>query len=249
MMELLRSYSRALIFRSRLLSMGELNFRRKFLILSLAIAVFFFGAVIGFDSYFGEDAGKSEIERVTVRFREWRQRLSGNALKPSEFEKIDFSLPGDPGYGDDPAYEFFNPAGRFKASPIPQKLIDTITTKKHVRLIFNLRRVKVNHDSISTNGLSLSSSESDILLGDFESLQVIVPHIKSDVCKKWPAIGARPSDEHLVFDLGLDNQKAVEDLSTLLGCVKNKKDGQIYYFSRSLGTRYKPTQASDWKLK
>lgn len=48
---------------------------------------------------------------------EWRDILSkAQVKKPEQLGTIDFSLPGSPGYGDDPSTEFFNPLGPYKAN-------------------------------------------------------------------------------------------------------------------------------------
>lgn len=48
---------------------------------------------------------------------EWRDILSkAQVKKADQFGMIDFSLPGSPGYGDDPSTEFFNPIGPYKAN-------------------------------------------------------------------------------------------------------------------------------------
>lgn len=97
---------------------------------------------------------KDEVEKWELCFRahmeyEWRIRnwrkiiskaIEGKKLLESDFEKIDFSLPGDSGFGDDVENEFFNPEGTFRATPIPQDLIDSLSSKKNTRLIFNLRK-------------------------------------------------------------------------------------------------------------
>lgn len=84
-------------------------------------------------------------------------------ISPDDFEKLDFSLPGDPAYGDDPTYEVFNPEGPYKIDDAPpeaqrpfppQKWIDELTTVKNTRLIYNIRR-HVNRHGIVRDDLVL----------------------------------------------------------------------------------------------
>lgn len=97
---------------------------------------------------------KEEIEKWEPcyrAFREYDRRLWGwrgvinkatkeKKLSTEDFNKLDFSLPDDPGFGDDPENEFFNPQGKYKAIPMPQDLIDELSSVKNTRLIFNVRR-------------------------------------------------------------------------------------------------------------
>jgi len=78
---------------------------------------------------------------------EWKQGVSSmnkkKQLNLDEFEKIDFSKPGDPDFGDDPQNEFFNKEGRFGSFPFrypDQEGLDAITEENGVRIIFNVRR-------------------------------------------------------------------------------------------------------------
>ncbi|MBL8713605.1 MAG: hypothetical protein JNM12_11955 [Alphaproteobacteria bacterium] len=79
----------------------------------------------GFSSYPPDTKEMEEVLRIRAiqdrvfrsGIKNWQVLLHGQ-ISLDEFQKIDFSLPGTPGFGQNPEYEFFNPQGRFKAQPL-----------------------------------------------------------------------------------------------------------------------------------
>jgi hypothetical protein len=68
-----------------------------------------------------------------------RDKVLYGDFKLDDYEKLDFSLPGDPGFGSKPEFEIYNPDGNFRIT-YHQESIDEVTTKPNTREIYNIRR-------------------------------------------------------------------------------------------------------------
>lgn len=76
--------------------------------------------------------------------------LATGSLQPYEFEKLDFTLPWNKGYGDNVAYEVFNPGGKIRAPLIAdggdflkdnwEFHFSALTGRENSAVVFNLRR-------------------------------------------------------------------------------------------------------------
>lgn len=130
--------------------------------------------------------------------------------------KIDFSLPGDPEYGDDPDNEFFNPSGKFKAKIIPQDLIDWVAKKKGTHIIFNIR--KVEFEIAPEDGYDPFSST--------EWLYLIIPDVKP-ACEINGVIDLHKTKG---FPVAPDNHTTVVDKETIAGCLYDIDRKTINWF-------------------
>jgi hypothetical protein len=134
--------------------------------------------------------------------REWSTILN-EKLKPvtaEGFTSLDFSLPGDEGFGDDSDPEFFNPSGRFKARQLSQ---DHLAIKP----IFNVRR----HLTKIANSTSMNLKES-------VGLYAIIPL----------DIKCSGSDESIV--VAPDNHVIITDTRTIHGCQRSSDGQAYYFF-------------------
>lgn len=162
------------------------------------------------------------------RIQYWSQIFRGliekNELRVEDFEKIDFSLPGDPGFGGDPENEFFNPEGKFKAPPIPQEVIDDLTTVKNTRLIFNLR---------GWLNRVLYESTGSVPPKEFEVLVVIIPNVVPKCLLPGSKVYAwyeRSLKKQEKIDIAPDNKTVVEDKKLMSG-MRFVDQKQRYYIS------------------
>ncbi len=180
----------------------------------------------------------SQAQQRTNVVNEWtatlRTLLKSHKLRPEEFENIDFSLPGDPGYGDDPDNEFFNPAGRFKAQPMPQEEIDYWATAKNTRLVFNIRR-----------HIADTSDDGFIRIGTtVDQLVYFIPNVK-DSCIEFTTDNNVDVMKGAPFKTKPDNHEIVDDGYYFNGCVRTKNRERVYMFY-VLATRYKQPQSNNW---
>lgn len=131
-------------------------------------------------------------------------------------EKLDFSVPGSPEYGDHPEFEIFNPAGgQILYVTDPASLEYWKTYAEEFRVFFSLGN--------KVPGLGTEKSE----------LIAIVPHMKKPSCEminEWMKLKSIPDVERInttayPADL-LPSELAV--LPDTQGCVKTP-DGYYYY--------------------
>lgn len=178
---------------------------------------------------------------VSTINHEWRdiilREITSGHLVPADFETIDFSLPGDPSYGDNPEKEFFNPNGPFKAHVVPQAQIDSLAIAKGTRLIFNIRRSK-----LPTNGYEGHMPPGTI----FDTLFVILPNVIED-CGVYSDWGNVHPTKGVAFDTKADNQVVVDDGFMFNGCVHTKDRQHIYYF-QSFAQRLKKPGSETWQI-
>lgn len=143
--------------------------------------------------------------------------IQDKRLNLEDFEKIDFSLPGDTGFGDDPENEFFNPKGKFKAVPIPQELINQLTTVKNTRPIFNIRR------SVDT------LPETDLPRGTtIDYLTLIIPNMKERCVEIIDEVNGVTHDE---IKMSSNNHSIVKDDTALSACVHTTDKKHRYFFT------------------
>lgn len=172
------------------------------------------------------------------RIRQWRgiveKAIAEKKLLKENFEKIDFSLPDDPDFGDDTENEFFNPDGIFKATPIPQELIDELSSVKNSRLVFNLRRW------FDTGKYQTTDLFSNLYRTD---LMVIIPNFIS-VCPRehfgWNGSSFTKEDIYIAPD----NHSIVEDKNDQFGYrISSSNNGKYYlpdgrrYYLREIAIR------------
>lgn len=161
-------------------------------------------------------------------FSDWQKIIfyasMEGTLKPTDFEKIDFALPGDDGYGDDPENEFFNPAGKFKAKPIPKSWLEQWTTSKKTRVVFNIRR--------------------DPTTKIHEILYAIVPNIKGN-CSEFSTNGNVDPLSGVNFELAPDNHSVVHDPYLLIGGCVHGQNNKVFYFEQ-LAVRRKDMETNEW---
>lgn len=171
-------------------------------------------------------------------FREYRLRLEvwqgwlhklreEKKFFGSEYEKIDFSLPEESGFGDDPENEFFNPKGRFRAVPVPQKIIDALTTRPDTKLVFNLRRELVGVESTE-----FMSPPQELPPGYLTKLTAILPNF----IPACPGAQGWKEGDFIVKDqpIAPDNQ------TVLIGDFADftvTKDGKQRYYAEALQNR------------
>lgn len=144
----------------------------------------------------------------------------------NDFERLDFSLPGDAEYGDNPAFEFFNPQSIFHVRPYSEYLphfIDQATTVATPRVIVNLRR------SVRPDGRTL------------DALYAIVPNIKKDKCLRIQSLGSLKIEKN--------NSVVVEDKSFLKsGCVAEEKTPDRVYLFVPFFSRHRQTATDNWSI-
>lgn len=156
--------------------------------------------------------------------------LKKKLLKPEDFEKVDFSIPGEKGFGDNANNEFFNPDGPFKFLPIEQAKIDAESTKQNNKPMFNLRR------SVETRGQIR------------DTLFMMIPYAK-----------CRPDNKYSIFVFD-DNRKIVGDTQPLPQCffaLKNKfiREGvlpdkkKVIFHAIPIASRYLNTETNKWTVK
>ena len=132
----------------------------------------------------------------------WRAILN-DQQKPvteSDFIGMDFSLPGDRGFGDDPDNEFFNSSGRFKAQQLNQ---DHLVIKP----LFNVRR---HFTKIATQP-SIGTKES-------VGLYAIIP------------LDINCSSSDASIQVAPNNHEIVTDVRTLYGCHRASDGLSYYFF-------------------
>jgi len=178
-------------------------------------------------------------KRLGKRLNDWSkifQELNKSGqFNLDDFEKVDFSLSVDPTYGDNPSFEFFNPAGRFKAQPVPQELLDEIAEDGKGKIIFNLRRgiEERNEDYLP------SRLEVDILFA-------IVPNVKRRECNNVNDIGNGDPVVGIPFQLGPNNSLAISDGFHFKGCTYTHDRKHVYIFY-PLFERYRRLGDGEWK--
>lgn len=158
------------------------------------------------------------------RIRQWRRivekGVAEKKLLKDDFEKIDFSLPGDPDFGDEPEVEFFNPHGNFRADPMPQGILDELSEVKGSRLIFNTRKW------YETWVAELSG-----LPPHFRTALIVIAPNFIPSCSK----GGRQIWEEDTFKIGTfaiepNNHSVVEDRENTLVNMRVTPDGKRYYW-------------------
>lgn len=161
----------------------------------------------------------------------WRNDiLEKKLLKPEDFEEIDFSMPGEKGFGDNAKNEFFNPNGPFKFVPIEQEKIDSESTKQNNKPMFNLRR-----------DVEIRGQVRDTLF-------VMIPYAK-----------CTPDNKYSIFVLD-DNRTVVGDTRPLPQCffaLKNKfiREGimpdkqKVIFHAIPIVSRYLNVETNKWTVK
>jgi len=155
--------------------------------------------------------------------------IAERQIEYDDFEKIDFSFPGDRGYGDNPKWEFFNPEGIFKAPLIPQDLLDRVTTEKGTRPVFNVRSTT---DPEAVFELSLPPGTRT------EHLYIIIPNISPD-CAKAEKITSKS------IKVAIDNHEVVYDENLMIGFIQSPDSNQRYLLT-SIMRRIKTPGAKEW---
>lgn len=106
--------------------------------------------------------------------RELSKAIHAGRIKPEEFENLDFTFSAEPGFGQNLAYEVFNPesprtvmtSAEFSLPLIPQALIDDAVTAPRTSPFFALR------ESLADNEYRTST------------LVMVVPNIDLNKCKE-----------------------------------------------------------------
>ena len=94
-----------------------------------------------------------------------------------DFEKLDFSIPGEAGYGDNPKLEVFNPDGPFKAPLYKGHIIHPQDFKESTEPDSRVMFVRVRQKF---------GTQSDIKFRD--SIYGVVTNIKNQACLTYPYI-------------------------------------------------------------
>lgn len=213
-------------------------------IFSLSLAAIALAAVLFFslpqihDGNFTNIKNRDQKIRRVNTLQNWKETLrsllKSNQLRPEDFEKIDFSLPGDPSYGDDPENEFFNPDGKFKAQPITQENIDFWAKEKNTRVVFNIRRHIENKGdgNIRMNGTVI------------DRLVYFIPNVKESCIEYIPNTNA-DIIKGIPFETAADNHSIVDDGYYFEGCVRTQNREKVFMFV-VLATRYKLPNDENW---
>jgi len=181
----------------------------------------------GFDFFFFEV--NPHIERLQNSLR---KALRSGAIKAEDFEKLDFSMPGDPAYGDNPDYEVFNPEGKIKARPVGQGLMDMVMTVKGVRPIYNIQRFLFDGTKLR------------------DDLVLLIPNATDNSRKNL--CSPSPKSKILPVPVSTDNSKPTDIIDTVklngeagyAGCTLGD-DGRMYYIY-IISQRYGNTEAPGW---
>jgi hypothetical protein len=147
-------------------------------------------------------------------------------IKLSEFEKLDFTWPDQPGFGSNSQYEVFNPQSPRYLGPIkmPAQFLDDVTTVSSTHIFFNLRRYV----------------GSDGKIGDH--LFIVIPNMKQEACNatdrpifKANATFVIPPDNHTI---------AVDTVAPTYACVETP-DHKLYLMG-IVFSRFKQQESSPW---
>lgn len=178
-------------------------------------------------------------ERIGKRLQSWRKNLEdlnqAGLFNVDEFERIDFSLPEDAAYGDDPNNEFFNPGGTFKALPIPQRLLNDVSEGEQGNIFFNIRR-------------GVEKGNADSLPADLEvdTLFAIIPNLKLRKCNNINVIGKGDPEAGIPFKIERDNHIVVSDGFHFKGCTYTHDRKHVYLFF-PIFERYRGIGHDEWK--
>jgi hypothetical protein len=132
----------------------------------------------------------------------------------NDFEKLDFSVPGDLSYGDDVRWEVFNPNGSIRATPIPQSHINALTESNGIRPIFGLRRV--------------TTADSRII----DYLSVYIPNVKSSLCDTGTEFSLELVQVNYEFRLLEDNSQIIESPpdGIGIGCLEDSSHKVLMHY-------------------
>lgn len=105
--------------------------------------------------------------------RELSRAIYEGRIKLEEFEKLDFTMPDEPGFGDNPEYEVFNPHsprtvmanGEVTLPIIKQERVDRATIVPNTRPVFNIRQTIGSDGSVR------------------ETIAIIIPNLNIDMCE------------------------------------------------------------------
>lgn len=161
-------------------------------------------------------------------------------VKPEEFEKLDFTMPDEPGFGDNVEYEVFNPAStrtvmaseKHLLPLLPQEQIDAATTVPGTRPFFNLRR---------------ETSEKH---GIVDRIVMIVPNIDLGKC----GLRGQAGWSLPVIQLGYQPQfhpnlsTVAIDQNRFYGAACYQTPDNKGYLSFPLVKRNKPPGSENWKF-
>jgi hypothetical protein len=192
----------------------------------------------------------SPLELVDT-FQSFTSLLEEKALdgtfNPGDFEKLDFSIPGDHGFGSNPEYEVFNPNGKFRipadqqAFKHYQDLVDSVTNHKNVRDIFNLRRSIAADGTITDALYKILSDVKPQACADEAA------HIVDMGTQRHPA-ASLPLPE--AFKIMPDNHTIVVDPSPvpIHSVCLQASDGKLYTF-RWICARFKKLGDGTWQIR
>lgn len=168
----------------------------------------------------------SQLKKLHEGFH---KAIDEGRINLDEWEKLDFTQPGETGFGDNLEYEVFNPKsprsilidGKPTFPLIPQDMLDKITKQPEQKVIFNLRRV--------TYKLEEGDGGGDITL---DVLVTVIPYVNpvycSDPTQRY-GLHIKPPSVHVLERE--DNLRPVSDGygPAVLSCNQFNAD-YAYYF-------------------
>lgn len=157
-------------------------------------------------------------------------------IKPEELELLDFTQPDEEGYGDNVAFEVFNPKsprsivmGKSEGRLIPQEILDELTTSKDAKVVFNLRR-----------------------LGDgryeMDEIKVVIPQIKSSVCAYYDYlfIKSTPRVVNALSIVNKDNHEVIFDGDSFSNCSLSL-DNKLFLLDM-IAVRHRAQDHQQWSI-
>lgn len=160
---------------------------------------------------------------------------------PNDLDKLDFSLPGDAGYGDSPELEVFNPDGKVKAHPLNQAVLERATGIQGTKALFNLRRIEESDQTIQETLYAVIPDVTEKACQDYVRHTIFVG---SDGEKRLPPILELPSSITLAPDISKVLTDSVP-LPNVRTCFQGAEKRIFLFFP--LGKRLKRAGSSEWQ--
>jgi hypothetical protein len=168
--------------------------------------------------------------------RELSRAIYEGRIKLEEFEKLDFTMPDEPGFGDNPEYEVFNPHsprtvmanGEVTLPLIKQERVDRATIVPNTRPVFNIRQT-VGSDAFVR-----------------QTIAMILPNLNIDMCEMPRAESLSIIDIEDDLMWSADVSKIVRDGADMYRKCLRTASGSGYIMI-PLVQRYKLPNHSEWQ--
>lgn len=162
--------------------------------------------------------GSIKLSRITQKWGEIISRMNDSQdFSVSSIQQLSFSTPENTDFGTAPDNEFFNPEGKFKAEPIPQEVMDSLTTIKGTRPLFNIRAFHLDDDGAM-----------GFPIYDFMYLYVIIPNAVPNCLSNEKRTGWSETRFQKGNIIAPDNRTVVNDGKLFTKFIEGK-DGKRYY--------------------